>query len=135
MTTNATTRRLRRAVDTYARDTWGVEVGKISRDQFTTMEIRADGYSNAHVEGEHEANGLCSFSGNMAARDCGEAGAAAEFVETYTVDDEPAARKAPTNRGDRAAMTHRGHDHPNTKADRAKCRRAVYSLRNELKGN
>lgn len=132
-TTNATARRLRRAAEAYALNTWGMTIRRITADEVLTMEIRADGYSNAHVEGEHEANGLCSFSGNMAARDCGEAGAAAEFIET--TDGLTAASPTPTTRGDRAAMTHRGHDHPNTKAGRAACRRAVYTLRNELKND
>lgn len=38
----------------------------------------------------------------------------------------------PTNRGDRAPITHRGCDHANTKAERAKCRRAIYALRAEM---
>jgi hypothetical protein len=43
------------------------------------MEIRSEGYSNAHVEGEHEANGLCIFKSST---ECGERHAAGEFVES-----------------------------------------------------
>lgn len=47
--------------------------------------------------------------------------------------------RTPTTRGDRAPMTHRLCDHVDTKAARAKCRRAIYALRAEiqaeLKGN
>jgi hypothetical protein len=120
MTTNATARRLRRAAEVYAFHTWGMVIRKITNDEVLTMELRSDGYSNAHVEGEHESNGLCHFSGNMAARDCGEAGAAAEFVETtdgLARTDELA--KAAT------LGSHAGHDHPATKAARAACRRAA----------
>jgi hypothetical protein len=43
------------------------------------MEIRAESYSNAHVEGEHEANGICIFTSST---ECGERHAAGEFVES-----------------------------------------------------
>lgn len=132
MTTNATARRLRRVAEAYARDTRGMTLRRITNDEVLTMELRADGYSNAHVEGEHESNGLCSFTGKMAARDCGELGAAAEFVETTDGLSATPKPVAATNRGDRAAMTHRGCDHANTKAERAKCRRAIYALRAEM---
>lgn len=69
--------RLRRYAQEYAREVWGQEVIPSARD-LMTMEIRSDGYANAHVEGEHEANGLCPFT---SARECGERSAAAEWVE------------------------------------------------------
>jgi hypothetical protein len=113
MTTTSERRRLRSYVTEYARNTWGVEIGRIGADQFLRMSLRADGYANAHVEGEHESNGICSFT---SPRVCGERAAAAEFVETSTVDDEPTF--TPTQ------GAHANCDHPSTKAARAACRRA-----------
>lgn len=124
MTTNATARRLRRAAAAYALDTWGIELRKITADEVLTMEIRADGYSNAHVEGEHESNGLCSFTGKLAARDCGEAGAAAEFVETMD-NDVPDAHAALTPNSPTRTTSHAACTHPATKSARAACRRAT----------
>lgn len=43
------------------------------------LEIRADGYASAHVDGEHEAWEGCPY---RSAQECGERMAAEEFVET-----------------------------------------------------
>lgn len=71
----ATNRRLRRHVRKYA-EAWGVEKPRVTAEDVFVIAVRADGYSNAHVQGEHEAHG-CVFN----ARDCGERAAAEEFVE------------------------------------------------------
>jgi hypothetical protein len=75
-----------------------------------TISIRADGYANAHVEGEHEFNGLCSFT---SARDCGEAMAASEYVECTDMTPIPGRTHVHTN-----------CNHEPTKSARAACRRA-----------
>jgi hypothetical protein len=49
-------------------------------DDLEYMEIRADGYSNAHVEGEHTVFELCKYAD---ATECGLRSAAAEYVETH----------------------------------------------------
>lgn len=114
MTTNPTARRLRREAAAYAALVWPtVTYRPPTRDEVDTMSIRADGYSNAHVEGEHEANGICSFSGNMAARDCGEAMAASEYVECTDMTPIPG-----------RTHVHTDCQHPATKSARAACRRA-----------
>lgn len=118
-TTRTTAARLRKAATTYASSVWGMTLRKITADEVLTMEIRADGYANAHVEGEHEANGLCTFP---SARDCGEAGAAAEFVET-TEGISVTASDLGMSTAPAATGSHAGHDHPATKAARAACRR------------
>lgn len=120
MTTKRITRAtLRDYARTYAADTWGIELRKITTAEVTVMEIRADGYANAHVEGEHNANGICSFE---SAAICGMWGAASEFVETtdgITVTAAPHDVTNPPRTG-----SHASHDHPSTKAARAACRRA-----------
>lgn len=114
MTTTA--RRLRTFAADYARDVWpSLAYRAPSANEITTMEIRADGYSNAHVEGEHAASG-CTFS----ATECGLRAAAAEYVEC-TDFSEPVATPR--------TGSHAGHDHPATKAARAACRRTLTAER------
>lgn len=127
MTTNKQARRLRAYAVGYAHDTWGIHLRPITADEVLTMEIRSDGYANAHVEGEHEANGLCSFS---SARECGERQAAAEFVETMD-SDVPDAHVARTGSRSVTVRTHDDCDHASTKSARAACRRAVRAARTE----
>lgn len=47
---------------------------------YDVLEVQADGYANAHVEGEHEAWGTCPYA---SAEECGERHAAEAFVETH----------------------------------------------------
>jgi hypothetical protein len=79
MARTATEQRLARYVREYERDVWpNLPPIKITKDALFDMELRSDGWANAHVEGEHNANGICSCK---TARECGERGAAAEYVE------------------------------------------------------
>jgi hypothetical protein len=81
MTMTETQYRLATYVRSYAENYWpNLAVPEVTDDDALMMELRSDGYANAHVEGEHEANGLCSFK---SARECGERMAASEFVETH----------------------------------------------------
>jgi hypothetical protein len=48
-------------------------------DDCFDMELRSDGYANAHVEGQHNTEGpKCGFT---TATECGERMAASEYVE------------------------------------------------------
>lgn len=118
-TKRSTAATLRDYARTYALDTWGMTIRKITADEVLTMEIRADGYSNAHVEGDHAGNGLCSFE---SATICGLWGAASEFVECTEglAATDPAATTTAPRIGSHAACTHEA-----TKAARAACRRAA----------
>lgn len=69
--------RLTRYAREYASQVWGQDVNPTDED-ISIMDIRSDGYANAHVEGEHEALGLCHAD---SARECGERMAASEWVE------------------------------------------------------
>ena len=65
----------------YARAVWPkLPYDEPGLDDLIVMEIRADEYANAHVQGEHRWNGLCSYA---TARECSERAAAAEYVETH----------------------------------------------------
>lgn len=76
---NAVENRLVEYVREYAETCWpNLPVPEVTEGDLVMLDVRADGYANAHVEGEHEANGLCAFA---SARECGERFAAAEFVE------------------------------------------------------
>lgn len=48
--------------------------------EFDVMEIHADMYASAHVDGEHVENGICAYG---TAAECGERSAAARWVETH----------------------------------------------------
>lgn len=69
--------RLTRYAKEYAGSVWG-ETVNLTDEDIDIIEIRSDGYANAHVEGEHEALGLCHAD---SARECGERMAASEWVE------------------------------------------------------
>lgn len=76
---NSREARLRQYVTEYAEAVWPeLPMPVPSALDLIQMEVRADAYANAHVEGEHEANKLCSLT---SARECGERAAASEFVE------------------------------------------------------
>jgi hypothetical protein len=76
--------RLRKYVAEYAKEMWNdhsyYEGGdKYPTDeQCLTIELRSDGWANAHVEGQHGSEVPCMYS---TAQECGERWAAAEFVE------------------------------------------------------
>lgn len=71
--------RLRSYAREYAEQVWPTLAYRDpTDDECLTIEVRSDGYANAHVEGEHESNGICHFT---SARECGERFAASEFVE------------------------------------------------------
>lgn len=71
--------RIVRYVNEYNATVWpNLPVPVIKPSDLERMEIRAEGYANAHVEGEHEANGICIFTSST---ECGERHAAGEFVE------------------------------------------------------
>jgi hypothetical protein len=77
-TKTPTERRLTRYVREYAQERWNMKV-RVTSDDALGIELRSDGYANAHVEGEHGTEGRdCGYS---TARECGERYAAAEFVE------------------------------------------------------
>lgn len=46
---------------------------------YDVLEVQADGYANAHVEGEHDST-VCPYA---TAEECGERNAAAAFVEAH----------------------------------------------------
>lgn len=46
---------------------------------YDVLEVHADGYSNAHVEGEHDST-VCPYA---TSEECGERSAAAMFVESH----------------------------------------------------
>lgn len=72
--------RIVRYINEYNAAVWpDFAVPVIKPSDLERMEIRADMYSNGHVEGEHEANGLCPYSTST---ECGERLVAAEFVES-----------------------------------------------------
>lgn len=72
--------RIVRYLNEYNAAIWpDMPVPVIKPSDIVRMEIRSESYSNAHVEGEHEANGLCIFTSST---ECGERHAAAEFVES-----------------------------------------------------
>lgn len=71
--------RLLKYVNTYRTRVWGMApVDSLSDEALITIDVRSDGYANAHVEGEHEAWNICRYD---SARECGERCAAAEWVE------------------------------------------------------
>lgn len=64
-----------------SRKVWGEpELNDLPDDELMFIEIRSDGYANAHVEGEHDAWMTCGYN---SARECGERCAAAEWVECH----------------------------------------------------
>lgn len=73
----STNDRLKRYATEYAWQAWGQNVDPTDEDALI-MDVRSDGYANAHVEGEHEGFRSCGFT---SARECGERMAAAEWVE------------------------------------------------------
>lgn len=73
-----TRERLTGYVNDYAGSVWGQHYAALTDDQLLVIDVRADSYAYAHVEGEHNANGICHFTD---AKECGERLAAAEFVE------------------------------------------------------
>lgn len=46
---------------------------------YDVLEVQADGYANAHVEGEHDST-VCPYA---TAAECGERSAAEAFVESH----------------------------------------------------
>jgi hypothetical protein len=76
-----TAARIIRYVREYNAAIWpSFPVPVIKPSDLDRMEIRSESYSNAHVEGEHEANDICIFTD---ATECGERHAAGEFVEMH----------------------------------------------------
>ena len=66
-------------VTEYSEQVWpNLPVPVPTDDDLEWMDFRSDGYANAHVEGEHQAHGLCPYT---SPHECGERSAAAEFVE------------------------------------------------------
>lgn len=79
MSLETTEQRLRRYVREYWLEVWpDLPEPKPSGDDVFSIDVRSDMYANAHVEGDHVANGICKFE---SALECGERMAAAEFVE------------------------------------------------------
>lgn len=71
--------RLRTYTREYAQAVWpDLTYRDPTDDECLTMEIRSDWAANAHVEGEHNSNGICTYD---SARECGERMVAAEYVE------------------------------------------------------
>jgi hypothetical protein len=76
----ATYDRLRRYVKEYYEEVWPTLTAKVpSDDDCFDMELRSDGYANAHVEGQHNTEG--PKCGLTTATECGERIAASEWVE------------------------------------------------------
>lgn len=115
MTTTRSTTRLRRYAAEYHQSMWSnLPYRPPTADELITMDIRADGYANAHVEGSHGTEDRpCSFA---TARECGERYAASEYVECTDMTEPVASPRT---------GSHADHDHPATKAARAACRRAA----------
>lgn len=118
MTTTA--RRIRDYARTYASETWGIELRRLTKEELFTAEIRSDSYANAHVEGDHIGNKLCSFTSPL---ECGLRAAAAELVETMD-SDVPDAHVARSGSTPRTTGSHADCAHDATKAARAACRKA-----------
>jgi hypothetical protein len=77
---NEAAARIVRYVNEYNACVWpNMDVPVIKPSDLERMEYRAESYTNAHIEGEHEANGICIFTD---ATECGERHAAGEFVES-----------------------------------------------------
>lgn len=76
-----TEERLLRYVHEYADLAWpGLALEEPTADDLWVIEARSDGWANAHVA----AGGDCSgCGGRLEALECGEKGAAAEYVETH----------------------------------------------------
>jgi hypothetical protein len=81
--TETTGDRLRRYVKQYHEEVWpDLREPEPTEADLISIEVRSDGYANAHVEGEHHTHEdyYCTQKG-WNARECGERMAAAEFVE------------------------------------------------------
>lgn len=78
---STTADRLRSYIKEYSEQVWpDLSIPEPNEGDLEVVEIRSDGYANAHVEGEHESNKLCPFT---SAKECGERWAASEFVECH----------------------------------------------------
>lgn len=74
--------RMDRYIAEYSAAVWPTHEVPKHKDEWdlAVTEIRADGFANAHVEGEHGTEDMpCPYA---TADECGERAAAAEFVET-----------------------------------------------------
>lgn len=74
--------RMVRLMTEYSTRVWpGLPVTVPTEDwEFDVVEIQAEGYANAHVDGEHEAWNICPYK---SPQECGEHMAAEAYVETH----------------------------------------------------